>query len=37
VRPARDGRLLFSVAIDDYARPPISVVLNWDARMKTKS
>ena len=31
---ARDGRFLFNVAVDDYAQPPISVVLNWDALLK---
>jgi Tol biopolymer transport system component len=31
---ARDGRFLLNVGVDDYAQPPISVVLNWDALMK---
>ncbi len=31
---ARDGRFLINLAVEGYAPPPLSIVLNWDALLK---
>jgi hypothetical protein len=31
---APDGRFLMNVAVEEATRPPITIVLNWDAELK---